>query len=61
MPAHAVNGGIVGLLRICLPLVGVMRHVVENNRFNQSLVFDPVAYPALAAAEVERSTEAAQP
>jgi predicted metal-dependent phosphoesterase TrpH len=59
-PAHAfVIGGLVGLPLICLPLVGAMWHFLEEDRFNQSLLFDLVAYPALAGRAGARLPEAA--
>jgi predicted metal-dependent phosphoesterase TrpH len=41
-------GALIGLPLVCIPLIGAMIHFVEEARFNQSLLFDLVARPALA-------------
>lgn len=47
--SHAfVLGGLVGLPLLTLPLVGAMVHFIEEARFNESLLFDLVARPAIA-------------
>ncbi len=60
MRAHAfVLGGILGLPLLCLPLVGAIVHFLEEDRFNRSLLFDLVAYPALAHGPRPIASEAA--
>lgn len=48
-------GGLVGLPLVALPLVGAMLHFIEEARFNQSLLFDLVERPAIAAGAREVS------
>ncbi|MEQ1575137.1 MAG: PHP-associated domain-containing protein [Vicinamibacterales bacterium] len=43
-----VLGGILGLPLVCLPLAGALVHFILEERFNQALLFDLVARPAVA-------------
>jgi len=49
---HAfVLGGLLGLPLICLPLAGALAHFILEERFNQALLFDLVARPAIKVPE----------
>ncbi len=51
--AHAyVFGGILGLPLVALPLAGAYLHFVTEQKFNTNLLYDLVARPARAVAEV---------
>ena len=43
-----VLGAILGLPLICVPLAGALAHFILEERFNQTLLFDLVARPAVA-------------
>lgn len=44
-------GGLLGLPLICLPLAGALGHFILEERFNQALLFDLVARPAIRLPE----------
>lgn len=53
--AHALMfGGILGLPLVSLPLAGAYLHFVTEERFNRDLLYDLVARPARAVAQVPR-------
>ncbi|MGE3508747.1 MAG: hypothetical protein AB7N65_07675 [Vicinamibacterales bacterium] len=43
-----VVGGLIGLPLICLPLLGALLHLIDENGFNRSLLVDWLVWPALA-------------
>jgi predicted metal-dependent phosphoesterase TrpH len=44
----AALGAVLALPSIALPLIGAMAHFIEEARFNNSLIFDLIARPAIA-------------
>jgi predicted metal-dependent phosphoesterase TrpH len=44
-------GALLGLPLICLPLAGALAHFILEDRFNQALLFDLVARPAIRLPE----------
>jgi predicted metal-dependent phosphoesterase TrpH len=44
--------GVLGLPLVCLPLAGALAHFILEERFNQKLLFDLVARPAVRLPEV---------